>query len=107
MAMTTREKAEQMRGADPYLPSTDIARACGVSRGRIHQILGYRTRALGQRGPAMVTLICEECGQLFRRELPQHEHRMKIGQRHSWCGKTCQGRWLGKHHGQNRKVRCE
>lgn len=48
-------------------------------------------------------MICEECGQLFHRELTQHEHRMKYGQRHIWCGKTCQGQWLGKHHGQNRK----
>ncbi len=51
------------------------------------------------------TLVCEVCGTDFRRRI--HEVRAafcKLGYEHIFCGKPCQGVWLGKrNHGRRRK----
>ncbi len=47
-----------------------------------------------------VELICETCGNLFKRSLYYMKSNLKrTGQNHIFCNKRCQGKWLGKEYG--------
>ena len=46
-----------------------------------------------------VVLICEDCGQMFRRRQYQVIASFKHGQKHVFCNKVCFGRWASKEYG--------
>ena len=46
-----------------------------------------------------VTLICEVCGKSFERSRSAYNASVKKGYSHTWCSKSCQGRWVGRTHG--------
>lgn len=45
------------------------------------------------------TLACDECGKLFKLRYTQLSARVKHGQKHFFCSRSCNGRSVGKNYG--------
>lgn len=122
----TRSKVLALVHLDQYATQTQIARAVGVSRERVRQILKTEGIAFGRywgrpkptcpscgkpmsytskscrkcwEASRRVILVCEMCGKSFSRKNSDINRAKKHGYKHIWCSKHCQGIWAGKNHG--------
>ena len=127
-----RRRIAKLRRENPNLREADIARVVGVCRERVSHVLmaeglptkvpsvprvqryclycGKETENLYfcnqqcRSAAARVTLVCDVCGKQFERTRCDIRKSLNINSIHIFCGKRCQGTWLGKTYGGRRYV---